>query len=101
MRKERMRLKLEEVFKPNKIVIEDESGKHSRGGQETHFKCLIVSAQFVGKTRLERQKMVLDEFKNEFEGGLHALTLRCLTPQESLPEDEFKSPECASKSRRQ
>lgn len=88
------------------LWIENESHGHglNRGvvQPETHFKVLIVSNDFVGKTRLDRQRWVNDLLKSEFQHGLHALTQRLLTAEEwavqsTTIKSEFKSPLCHSK----
>lgn len=76
------------------ISIEDESHQHSHGGKETHFKVLIVSEVFAGKNRVARQRMVQDVLAAEFKSGLHALSLRCLTPEEANASLDFQSPNC-------
>jgi BolA protein len=57
---------------------------------------LIVSDQFEGLSRVERQRKIYSLLDNEFKNGLHALTIRALTPEEwqSLPTDSFVSPAC-------
>ena len=69
------------------IEIIDESFKHAghnamakKGG--THLELLIVSDDFAGKTLLQRHRMINDILKVAFQEGLHALTIKALTPQE-------------------
>lgn len=42
----------------------------------------IVSAEFEGKNRVARQRLVYETLKDEFAAGLHALQVRALTPGE-------------------
>lgn len=88
------------------LWIENESHGHgiNRGidQPETHFKILVVSDQFAGKSRIDRQRWVNGILKDEFQEGLHALTQRLLTPgewelQKSRIKTEFKSPLCHTK----
>lgn len=95
MRKSRIESILIELFQPKQLVVEDESHMHSGHSPETHFKVLVVSEKFKTKSRIERQRLVNEALKEEFDIGLHALSLRCLTPEESLA--HFQSPNCASK----
>ena len=79
--------KLRTRFAPSRLTIEDESSKHRchaghREGGESHFRVEIVSAEFEGKNRVARQRLVYDALKGEFEAGLHALALTTLTPAE-------------------
>lgn len=78
------------------IYLEDESHNHSGKKVETHFKLFLVSDDFKGLNRVSRQRLINDLLKSEFEDGLHALTMRLLTPEERVtqgPED-FISPAC-------
>ena len=79
--------KLRSRFAPLRLSIEDESSRHRghaghREGGETHFRVEIVSAEFEGKTRVIRQRLVYETLKDELAGGVHALTLTTLTPAE-------------------
>lgn len=79
--------KLRTRFAPLRLSIEDESSKHRghagyREGGETHFNVEIVSAEFEGKSRVARQRMVYDALSAELAGGIHALALKTLTPAE-------------------
>lgn len=49
---------------------------------ETHYQVYIVSDQFEGLSRLERQRKVNDLLKDEFLNGLHALEMKLKTSQE-------------------
>jgi BolA protein len=79
--------KLRARFAPTRLGIEDESALHRghsghREGGESHFRVEIVSAEFEGKTRVARQRLVYEALKDEFAAGLHALALTTLTPAE-------------------
>ena len=79
--------KLRSRFTPSRLSIEDESSRHRghagwREGGETHFRVEIVSDAFAGHTRVARQRLVYDALKDELAGGLHALALTTLTPDE-------------------
>ena len=78
----RMREKLETAFQPTHLEIENESHKHSRGGDHTHFRLIVVSEKFAGLSRVDRQRQVSDLFHTEREQGLHALSQRTFTPSE-------------------
>ena len=52
-------------------------------GDENYPKALIVSSQFVGKSRIQRQQMVNALLKPYFDSGeLHSLQMQTMTPEE-------------------
>lgn len=52
-------------------------------GDGHHFEALIVSAEFAGKNRVQRQQHVNKILKDKFDSGeLHALSFKTLTPEE-------------------
>lgn len=52
-------------------------------GDGHHFEAVIVSAEFVGLTRVQRQQRVNAVLKGHFDTGvLHALSMKTLTPEE-------------------
>jgi stress-induced morphogen len=82
--------KLNAAFNPIKLVIEDQSHMH-RGHagvqdakqSETHFSIELVSDMFKPLNRVQRQREVNKVLSDEFEKGLHALSLTCKTTEES------------------
>ena len=54
-----------------------------RPGGETHYRIKIVSASFVGKTRVQRHRAVYDLLDTEIADGVHALALKTLAPDEA------------------
>lgn len=69
---------------------------------ETHFRAVIVSEKFQGQSRLARQREVLKVIDQELKSGVHAFTMRCLTPEDWAQDlaSSFVSPECHGGSRR-
>ncbi|WP_409559292.1 BolA family protein [Accumulibacter sp.] len=52
-------------------------------GDGQHFEALIVSAEFVGKSRVQRQQRVNEVLRAHFDSGeLHALSMKTQTPEE-------------------
>lgn len=52
-------------------------------GDGQHFQAVIVSAEFAGLNRVQRQQRVNAVLKARFDTGeLHALSMRTLTPEE-------------------
>lgn len=83
-----MRAKLTAALAPLRLDIADDSGRHAghagaRPEGETHFSVLIVSAQFAGKSRLERQRLVYGILREELAGPVHALSLVTRAPDET------------------
>ncbi len=53
-------------------------------GDGTHFSALVISADFIGKTRIQKQQMVYDTVRKQLmDGSLHALSVKAMTPDES------------------
>ncbi len=52
-------------------------------GDGRHFEAVVVSAEFVGKTLLQRQRLVMNTVKAQIESDeLHALSIKTLTPED-------------------
>lgn len=55
----------------------------SLDGDGQHFEALIVSAEFAGKNRVQRQQRVYQTLREKLDSGeLHALSFKTLTPEE-------------------
>ncbi|MGZ3772682.1 MAG: BolA family protein [Pseudobdellovibrionaceae bacterium] len=97
--------RLENILKvglePTFLEVVNESHMHAvPENSETHFKILVVSAKFMGLSRIDRQRLVNELVKAELKTGLHALTQRALTPdewEEQKAETPFESPACQGK----
>ena len=55
----------------------------ARPGGETHYHVVMVSAAFQGQSRVARQRLVYQALREEFDTGLHALSLDLKTPEEA------------------
>jgi len=51
-------------------------------GTADHWKAVVVSAAFAGKSLIQRHRMVMGALAEEMKGPIHALTLDALTPDE-------------------
>ena len=52
-------------------------------GVGQHFEALVVSAEFAGLNRVQRQQRVYQTLKTELASGeLHAISFKTLTPEE-------------------
>ncbi len=80
--------KLEAGLAPEALEIVDESHLHAghaeaREGGESHFRVSVVSVEFAGKSRIERQRLVYALLAAEMAGPVHALSLTTLAPRET------------------
>ena len=86
--KDRIAKRLATGLNPSALEIVDESHRHAghaghRPGGETHYRINIVSASFVGKSRVQRHRAVYDLLGAEIADGVHALALKTLAPDEA------------------
>ena len=52
-------------------------------GDGRHFEALVVSDLFVGKTPVQKQRLVMATVRSQIESGeLHALSVKTLTPEQ-------------------
>ena len=93
-----LRASIEKAFNPEYFELENESHMHSvPKNSETHFRLLVVSNAFEGKSRIDRSRLVNDVVKPYMAQGLHALSQRTFTlPEWDKIKDTFVmvSPEC-------
>lgn len=80
--------KLTEGLTPINLVVTDDSHRHAghaghRPGGESHFSIEIVSEAFVGKSRIERHRLVNDLLAAELAGPVHAMALIAKAPGEA------------------
>ncbi len=90
---ETIREKLAKAFAPSSLTVENESAKHAghagardhlgRAAGDTHFRVVIVSDAFQGKSAIERHRQINAALKDELAGPIHALAIKALTPAEA------------------
>lgn len=90
--------KLQEALRPVHLVVENESHMHSvPPGSESHFKVIVVSDQFEGKSLIQRQRLVYEVLSEEMK-VVHALAMKTLTQAQwhaqGGGEVTYKSPLC-------
>jgi len=61
-------------------------------GDGQHFEALIVSAEFRGKSRVQRHQRVYQAVGERMREEVHALSMRTLTPEEWSGENPLGSP---------
>jgi len=86
----RLREKLMIELRPTRLDVINESELHaghrnSPGTGESHFRILVISEAFTGKSRVERHRLVNDLLKDDIQGGIHALALATVAPGEPIP----------------
>jgi BolA protein len=72
--------KLTAGLNPQEIDVQDVSHKHAghagwREGGGTHFEVTIKAAAFVGKSRLQRHRMVNAVLADDLANSIHALEM--------------------------
>ena len=71
------------ALRPQVLRVEDESHRHNvPDGAQSHFKVTVVSPEFCAKNLLARHRLVNEILATELAGGVHALALHTLTPDE-------------------
>lgn len=88
---QKIREKLLAAFAPERLDVHNDSQRHAHHTEardastpgESHFTVIIVSVKFAGRSRVERHRMVYQALDGEFAGGLHALAVKALTPEEA------------------
>ncbi|MEL6664444.1 MAG: BolA family protein [Pseudomonadota bacterium] len=85
-RTERILEKLSEAFTPETLEVVDDSARHAghagaAPGGETHYNVTIVSQAFDGLSRVQIQRTIHMVLADEFESGLHALSLKASAPR--------------------
>lgn len=88
LRADRIRAAIAAAFPAAEIEVRDDSHRHAghagaRPEGETHYTVLVVSDSFAGLGRVARARAVHAALEREFGSGMHALSLRLLTPAEA------------------
>lgn len=75
--------KLRSQLQPSHLDVINESHMHSvPANSETHFKIVIATDAFEGETLIKRHRTINKLLAEELAGGVHALALHTMTPQE-------------------
>lgn len=77
------------ALEPVRLDVINESHLHaghrsSPGTGESHFRVLIVSPKFAGKSRIERHRIVNATLADLLKGGVHALAIKAYAPGEDV-----------------
>lgn len=80
--------RLQGDLQPETLKLDNESAAHAGhagddGSGETHWALEIESAQFAGKSRVERQRMIYRALGDLMDNPIHALSIKARTPEEA------------------
>ena len=84
-RVERIRAVVQDALHPVLLEIRDDSAAHIGhvgGGGKGHFKLVIVSELFSGKSLLQRHRLVHDALAALMDSDIHALVLSTRAPED-------------------
>ncbi|MCA9405867.1 MAG: BolA family transcriptional regulator [Candidatus Omnitrophica bacterium] len=87
MSKDKIEEILHQSMNVDRLVVIDDSAKHAGHAESTksgggHFSIHIVSDAFVGKTRVQRHKMIYMILNDYMGQGIHALAIKAQTVAE-------------------
>jgi len=93
--------KLQEILCPEHLeVLNESSGHNVPRGSETHFKVVVVTEVFEGKSLLQRHRLINEALREELQGPVHALSIVGKTPDQWNQSPQVsKSPRCMGGSR--
>jgi BolA protein len=96
---QRLRARLQ-ALAPLELTVDDESALHaghegakSGGG---HYRVRLVSARFMGLSRVARHRLVYDALQDLMRRDIHALALTLLAPDEARSEAQREADNNAS-----
>lgn len=88
---------LQDRFSPVQLEVANESHMHSvPPNSETHFRVVLVSVNFDGKSRVARHQQVYAALAEQLQGPMHALALHTYSPAEWQQREQPApaSPQC-------
>ena len=93
--KQQIEEKLTARFAPGHLEVINESPQHNvPEGSESHFKIVLVSHAFDGKSLLSRHRMVYELLSEELKAQVHALALHTYAPADWQKSTAPASPQC-------
>ncbi|HEX5957379.1 MAG TPA: BolA family protein [Hyphomicrobiaceae bacterium] len=84
-----IRQRLEQALKPTRLDIVDESHLHADHNPqalagESHFRVLVVSPEFAGKSRVARHRLINELLADQLAAKVHALAIHAYAPDEAV-----------------
>ena len=85
-RVQQIQARLEAAFSPSHLQVKDQSHLHAghagaRDGMG-HFEATIVADAFLGKSRIERHRLVYAALGSMMQSDIHALKINAYSPDE-------------------
>jgi BolA protein len=82
-----IRESLQRALRPIRLEVTNESELHtghpgSPGTGESHFRVVVVSELFEGRSRVDRHRMINDALAAHLKCGVHALAIKAYAPGE-------------------
>ncbi len=80
-----IKTRLNTAFAPLYLQVDDDSAEHAGhpgAAEGGHYRVTIVSAEFIGATRLIRHRMVYNALADAMQRGIHALSISAYSPEE-------------------
>ena len=75
--------KITKTLSPLVVDVINESHQHNvPANSETHFKLIVVSADFEEQSLVKRHQFIYELLNDELASGVHALALHLYTPNE-------------------
>ena len=79
--------RLSAALAPVALIVSNDSASHhghagDDGSGESHFSVTVTSAAFVGKSRVERQRLVNHALGDLMRDRVHAMAIKALAPGE-------------------
>ena len=94
-RQQRIQEILSHAFAPTYLEVIDESYMHHHRGDGSHVKIIMACQQFEGMTLINRHRELNNRLADEFNQGLHALSMHLYTPIEwEKRQSKPSSPPC-------
>ncbi len=97
IRLEKIKKILLDSFEISRLEIENDSSKHSRPGNDTHYRVLVVSEDFKGLSKVKRHQSVYSACQILFDEGLHSMSLQIFSLSEDKGQVLLDPSLCASK----
>ena len=95
---EKIKERILSALNPQLVEVVDESAGHAQGGS-SHFRSLVVSAEFEGLSAVQRQRRVFQALGPQLMQEIHAFSQQTYTPKEWEEKGELrKSPPCNRRS---
>lgn len=79
--------RLTAALAPVALIVSNDSASHhghagDDGSGESHFSVTVTSAAFVGKSRVERQRLVNHALGDLMQDRVHAMAIKAIAPGE-------------------